>query len=78
MTGADDRITTVASDSFVDARGLGRILSDLLSDAAVAEVGLGTRDVVYVVAPDGTVCHRARLVRERLTDGSAVFNMVLG
>lgn len=74
----DTGAATLRTAGFSAAREFGAALFDLLSDTAVANVGISADDVVYVLAPDGTVCRHARLVRERLSDGSFVFNVALG
>ena len=71
-------LTMVGTAMLADARELGVALLDLTDDAAVADVGLSTDDVIDVAASDGTVCREARLLRKRRTEGSPVFNVVLG
>ena len=66
----------VAIADFGEARELATVIGELLHTGRQI-AGLGRQDVVYVVAPDGQVCHRARLVKERLTDGSFTFNIQL-
>lgn len=67
---------TIDSGDFGEARDLPVVIRELL-DAGRQSAGLGRHDIVHIVAPDGRVCHQARLVRERLTDGSDAFNLVL-
>ena len=78
MPASDRQTVVVGSAAFGDAGEPARVLVNLLVDVAATDVGFGAGDVVYVAGPDGTVCHDAKLVRERLTNGSLVFNVVLG
>ena len=60
---------TIASGDFGQAQELHVVIRKLLDDGR-RSAWLGRHGVVSIVAPDGRVCHRARLVRERLTDSS--------
>lgn len=70
------RTETIDSGEFVEARELPLLLQELLASGRRNST-LDRYDIVYVVGPDGQVFHHARLVRERLTDHSYTFNVVL-
>jgi hypothetical protein len=69
-------VDVIATADFTEARELAAVLKELLLTGRHIS-SLGRDDIVYVVAPDGRVCHCVRLVKERLTDGSFTFNIHL-
>ena len=71
-----DASETIDSGFFGEAREVGLVIAELLH-AGRRTSDLDRHAIVYLVGPDGRVFHHARLIRERLTDGSPVFNNVL-
>lgn len=67
---------TIACDAFYDASDIGDVLAALM--AAARNHGAEADCIIYIKLADGTVLDHADLQRGWLSDGSVVFNIVLG